>query len=666
MSARDREPRGDVRPSRLRTALPWVFLLLFALLLRLLGLSWGLPGPERSRFYHPDERNPAFALAGTDPARLDLNPNHAINPALYYYMTGVAIALDGDLPSPCNRSPREIESTPPSIQGAWIYKGRCVSALLGAATPLLAAAMGTVYGAAAALAAGFLLAVNPAHLIQSHYAAVDVPALAFFLGSLVLALRFAGGGRKGELYGSAFLAGLAVATKYLSGFVFFAPLLALLLRRPVKASVLCRVLGLFLAGLVLGFPAILDTQTFFGPDGIRRLFSYYPYPDDVPKPAGRMVMNALGLPLLGLAGLGAVRAIRRRGPADALLLLLLLFYVVFLFSHPSPFHRHYLPLVAIAALLGGSGALLLLRSAGKTGVVLTAILFLFSLGHAIRIVEIFRAPDVREEAGRWIGEHYPEGVSVGVLGPPSGRGYYTADVDPSRADLAVIGYDARRLAAYEPELFLLTDVEREVPLFTTAGEDERSSFLGGITGSGPYREARRFARPFAHGPVPYAVHPLPTDFSYFRPSITLFERPAPSWKEAHRRAAAAVGRGDFERGKALLDSLLEREPHLLPPRLLRAEISLLDRSPPAEAILHLEKALAGPIEERREGPTHEALVLLHARRGEELLADSLFGEGRLAFQAARDHLQWVEEHAAGSKTNLDVRAWKRRLGSAHP
>lgn len=638
-----------------------------ALILRLIGIGWGEPGHE-GRYYHPDERHVNRSLAQMDPLHGDLNPDHMINPALFYYLTGAAILADRSIPSPFHSTHEEFEATPHEIHGKWIRKGRLVCAILGSIGVLLAGLASTAaFGRAAGAATAILLTINPAHLVQSHYSAVDVPAIAFFLGALLLGLLYLRDGKWKSLYAAAFVAGLAVATKYIAGLLLPALLLAPILRRESTPGRLGAVTVIFGAGIVIGFPAILDFETFLGPNGIRRLFSYYPFPDTVPTPVLSLLLNSFGLPLALFGTAGIVRAASRRTRPVILLLALLGMYSIFLLRSPSPFHRHYLPLVAIVSLFAGEAAGAAWLSRKTVLRALTTIAVLYGLIGAVRIDQILLADDVRDEAGAWIGKNLQRGTTIGVSGPKSGRGFFTATIDPEQATVAVLDYDLNLLDAYGPDYILLTDVEIRVPTFSGADGHKRQEYLETLLDGNRYRVIRLFHRPLSHGPISYLFDPLPTDYAYFRPEISVLEKiTSAPWSESLREARLALSAGDTTKATSDLEKIIHDAPGKTAPRILLSEIRIVQGKCPESIIPLLEDALAIGLETRRETPVHVTLAKLYADLGEEHLAAGDRMEATAALRRSADHYTWVRKNAVTLISRPDLvqleSLLRRRLG----
>jgi len=163
----------------------WIPLVLFALalMIRLIGLNWGLPTSERFYSYHPDERQMLGAVANIDILRGEFNPHFFSYPSLFIYMAALThFVASGFLPSSGN--------SVWALSHDVLLHARWVSALLGALTVPVVFALGReIGGAKLGLLAALLLCFAPAHVQHSHFATVDVAATFWVALSLWLATR---------------------------------------------------------------------------------------------------------------------------------------------------------------------------------------------------------------------------------------------------------------------------------------------------------------------------------------------------------------------------------------------------------------------------------------------------------------------------------------------
>src|SRR4029077_20741175 len=117
-----------------------VILFFFAVAVRLYRVDW-----DQHHFFHPDERAIGFAVDRLSFSPLQLNPHFFAYGSLTLYVIKGATALLGNL----HQSLRGYDAS--------IFAGREISALLGALTAVLLAALGgRLYGRRVGLLAGVL------------------------------------------------------------------------------------------------------------------------------------------------------------------------------------------------------------------------------------------------------------------------------------------------------------------------------------------------------------------------------------------------------------------------------------------------------------------------------------------------------------------------------
>src|SRR5450759_1883970 len=237
-----------------RRGLALVFIL--AASVRIVGLDF-----DQNHFFHPDERAIGDAILKLSFHPLQLNPHFFAYGSLPFYLTKALSSLLATLTG------RDWFA---SYDGV-VHVGRFLSALAGALTVLLVAAVGRrLYGQKTGLLAGLLLALAVLHVQTSHFASTDVALTLFVLLALAASGRLARRGRGRDALLAGALTGFALATKASA-----APLLlplavaAFLACRPARAwrkgALLLAVAGLAaLVGFFLGEPyAFLSFHEFW-------------------------------------------------------------------------------------------------------------------------------------------------------------------------------------------------------------------------------------------------------------------------------------------------------------------------------------------------------------------------------------------------------------------
>ncbi len=592
-----------------RNAIRLLVILLLAAALRLGGIGWGLPGPESTRPLHPDEKMAPLVLSRMKPAEGQFNPFYFINPSLFYYTYGAVLwpvsALTGVTPPWRMENFIAFTAHDPNEQRVWFLTGRLLTVAMGLVTVWCLFALGSLLaGPKVGLLAAALLALVPAHVIQSHYLVVDAPAVMWMLLALYL---FALGLERGRPWLPA-LAGLAlglgVATKY-TAVLAVLPMAALWLQRalmwrpaPAKprpamvsrkkgsrssaerqpagrrpgrwSRLLFQWRGLALcvlavpAGFLLGCPySLLDPKNFLGPaglEGIRRYNSFGAHPWRVLEVSW---FHGLGLPLalLALGALALALARPRRWqfalatlPAASTLMLML---------NSSPYMRHFVPLTPFLCLLAaallvelaGGFPRLPARIARPLALGLGALAVLYTGGYSAALVRQMGREDNRIACRRFIEEQARPYELVAISRPEWDDDFFSVGVNTTRFAKQVVADRYDLVAGGRPRYLVLTEYER---LALADGEAGRE-LLRRLEEGADYRVARQFGRDLSLLGLDF---PYPgesgADWLYFCPEVTVYERKVeePGW-EPFRRGRQAMDADSLEQSIGLLSRAVE-------------------------------------------------------------------------------------------------------------
>ena len=226
--------------ARRRSSLLPLAVFLFALLLRLPGLGWGLKTDIRNASLHPDE-TPNFGYS-----RAVVPALGRFTPGFYNYGTLylTAFSIASDVATGYTGGPKTKEGfawgDPAKTDWDWVSRcilaGRVLSLLAGAATALVVFLLGRrIADPIAGLLAGALVAIAPAHVVHSRFATPDVLATALIGAALLFAVRSLDPpDDKARISPAAWcgvFAGLSASVKYTGILVLFALYAALALRR---------------------------------------------------------------------------------------------------------------------------------------------------------------------------------------------------------------------------------------------------------------------------------------------------------------------------------------------------------------------------------------------------------------------------------------------------
>jgi 4-amino-4-deoxy-L-arabinose transferase-like glycosyltransferase len=429
---------GSPRSSRSRalaSASPILLLTLFALILRLWGITWGLPDQTRVLSYHPDEGvNLVQGVLENGNPRPHLDIGFYNYGAFYFYLWQGGVAVNrayGAVSLPPTGQP---DRPSPESPAAMILVGRLLSAALGAATVWAVFALGArLFGARAGLLAAAFQAVLPVNVVHGHYATVDVPATFFVVLCLVHAAKLlhAPSGRAAALAG--LFAGLAAAAKYNVALVVLAPLAALLITRrdegrkpvPLLLPLLASTLAAFLvgnAGMLLnwqGFVRDFTSELTKSGQGMGLLFAetgngwwYH---------LAVSLRYGLGLPMLLLALAGLIYAAARRQRQDIALLAFLLPYYLVIGWAQVRFLRYVVPICPVLAVLAARAVAEAFQTrpplrwpAAAVGAVAGGSSLLISMA----MLSTFTTPDARDLAKQALLQPDTEGRSIGFVTLP--------------------------------------------------------------------------------------------------------------------------------------------------------------------------------------------------------------------------------------------------------
>lgn len=473
-------PALPIAVSRRRAATILGFVLLLALVLRLVGVDFGLPNERHAYPYNPDEWTPMQVLRGMDPARLDFNPHYYFNPTLQYYLYGATFAAAHVTGLINIRGDERFYFEHPEQLGRMILAGRLWSVLFGVLTVWLVYRLSRRLGSSrsvALLAAG-LMSVFPAHVIHGHFMTVNSPVTFWTTLALLLLVRWID--RPG-LVPSAMAGisiGLAITTKYSAAILLPVAVVAWILvvrRRGVRPALAeATVLGAaILAAFVAGTPYVVLAWPEFR-DGFVEMTTYFAAGPPPGGPlAGLMKVLAMylysatpGLLAAGLVGLWILWS--KRSPGRLVLLAFLLTFVASTIKAGAlASDSRFLPIfpaLAVSAAFAFEAMVCRHRAAGRAGIVVSLLLVaLANMAYLGRFVGAMP----QEQASEWMRRHLPGTPLIHLAGTSI---YYFPDL-PMRERLAednpgsyvrettwrfVNGKDYVTARPAEPEIVVLT------------------------------------------------------------------------------------------------------------------------------------------------------------------------------------------------------------------
>ncbi len=395
-----------------------------ALLLRLPGIEWGLPpatphvvASDFRSSYAFDEDDILSGAAKADVRRFDFDPHEYHWGTLHIEL--VLLALDG-------AQAAGVFGTPWRQAYYSLLDGDFVRVYVVGRLVAVASALLTVWllfqfpGEWAGPFAAMLLAVSPSHMLQSDQVRVDVTMSAMLVLTLLVGIRLQSNASPVQFLFLGIAGGLAIAGKYSAVSAVAAILLAALwLRRFPWRGMLTAALGVLL-GFIAGAPYILvKPQAFYSEiHKYATLTAHVPAGFAIPMVklmemhAVNLARFSLGLPAFLLAAAGIVFMLRRRSPADWMMLAAVSGYAVILLPLRWPLIRYDIPLVALLGLCAGV-ALEQFPNRWRYG--LTVVALIMPLGGTIAQIYYMRSPHPANLMLQRILEVVPPGSAISRL-----------------------------------------------------------------------------------------------------------------------------------------------------------------------------------------------------------------------------------------------------------
>ncbi|HLO97710.1 MAG TPA: hypothetical protein VK171_03855, partial [Fimbriimonas sp.] len=165
---------------------PLMVIFLVALVVRLIGVQWGLPTAERLFTLHPDEQDNLLFARQINPVQFDFLPGFYNYGTLYLTLlrivSDIVITYSGGLDSS--------GFIPPAMAGSIHLGGRIMNCFFGAGIAALTAAIvGRSLPGKQLWVAGGIVAVAPALVVHSRFQTVDMLACLLITAVLYCAVR---------------------------------------------------------------------------------------------------------------------------------------------------------------------------------------------------------------------------------------------------------------------------------------------------------------------------------------------------------------------------------------------------------------------------------------------------------------------------------------------
>jgi len=202
------------------TGVALIFIMVLAFGLRVFGINWGLPSKDYYFSYQGDEAAYIKILSRINPKKLDFNLHIFPWGAWHYYELGGVIGIGALLNIITLSQDKYFYYSHPWEMAKIYLAGRFLSVLFALLTVILAYIIAKrLFSKRAGLLAAFFVAINPAHIIHSHFLKADTSVAFWVLLLLFCCVRLVESG----LLKWYILAGISSAFAYgaqLSGICF--------------------------------------------------------------------------------------------------------------------------------------------------------------------------------------------------------------------------------------------------------------------------------------------------------------------------------------------------------------------------------------------------------------------------------------------------------------
>jgi hypothetical protein len=424
---------------------PALLIFIGALLIRIMGVTWGLPNELRNFSLHPDEQvNLSFARQ-IIPTQLHFTPGNYSYGTLYLtilrILSDIVVTYSGGLDTAGNLSP--------TAMGQVHLAGRLLNCFFGAGVAALTFGIGCrVLSRSGAYVSAGLVAVAPALLVHSRFQTVDMLATMMAIAAIYACIRLIepeASLMKWAILAGVF-AGMSAGTKYVGLVAILALIPAVIHVR--KPSLIAIGFLTAIAVFVITTPGcLLDREAFVRDFTFELNHSKTGHGVVFMGTAPAWLYHIANLSsgasiltvLLGLAGLGM--SVAKKHTWGIILAVFFIVYYLAVSGGQIKFMRYILPLIPILA-LGVGYTIQRIQESGKEKLGLAlGILVLGGIdtGSLVRgggLTATMMLPDARDVAGKWLRDKGD--VSVGLASDPW---FWSTTLQP---DMDVFRYVGRK------------------------------------------------------------------------------------------------------------------------------------------------------------------------------------------------------------------------------
>ncbi len=467
-----------------------VLILLLGTFLRLYGIQWGLPNTNSFVSYKSDENIYIRSISQMNPSKLDFNPHSFFWGSWHFYELAFFLKLAHVLGWITVVPDKEFYYRHPEAMVKIFYFGRLLSVILSVFTIYLVYLIGKkIRNQQMGLLSAFLLAVMPAHVVNSHYLTAD-PSATFWVTWLLYFSIFILYSESLKFYILAGIAlGLAAGSKYHGATFAMTILMAHLLKKFNVRPLRFLHYALYDRKLILAYAAALVTYAMTNPYMILAFSEAKPYLINLISAGGvtnvegreHFVLDTFKLfsvgmtwPMLTLAILSLMLALIKPSKIQTLILLWLLPFTIHMLKSgllATRFQMTILPgvciLIGIAVLT--SSDFLAEKKLGLWKQFLTAMLafsFFYTTSYVIAYDQVLASTPLQDRASFWLLENAPQGTSIGVASEPFiekvpsivHQDYFYPNTDLWKPTYRIfnIEHNVLKLRELKPEYFVIT------------------------------------------------------------------------------------------------------------------------------------------------------------------------------------------------------------------
>lgn len=410
----------------------WIlaFIILSGLVVRLLGIQWGLPSKTLSlTSYHPDEPFVFQSLENIYTTR-SLNPKKiALHYGTFYFYLSGFLLLVAKLLGFVTIGSRQFLMENLSQADRMYLILRFFSVLCGIAsvygTYLIARRL---YEEKVALWSSFFIAFSPIAIASSHYAKLDSLLLVLIVIFLYHNINFIEEPSNKNAWICGIFSGLLAGTRYNSGIFILVPFSIIWHHRKTVPLSQARTIiaGAFLTFLVTTPYAILDFSTFLS--GLEHMWTHMSSSSVSSSSVASRFYGFFDIPfnlvpfgtswiILVLFLLGCTFIIRKGwNPKEKVLFIAFVSFFILICSAVVRFTLYIIPLLPIISILASVGLETVRSRVNRqlSFLLLGGIIF-FQVAYGWSFVQLYSKPNPRELAGEWLLKNVSSKDAVGII-----------------------------------------------------------------------------------------------------------------------------------------------------------------------------------------------------------------------------------------------------------